>query len=222
MKNYFCFYTAGLAGTWLTWFINQHASFPQYKMSDNTTDNVVTDLTCLGSTWCYMADDEDGCSDDALTFDQYLSDVTVKYSQNNSATKRCIKVLPDHDLSDLDSTSDLFTEVMNKIDYIIMPTLLPDSPMSHLIERRVAFMWGDADQRHQEMIEIYADVTNGVYDTKFNKPIHYLQIDKLLNGNEAEYNALLDIIEESPIDNWAQIAADYRINFIEKDYGKIK
>jgi hypothetical protein len=83
-------------------------------------------------------------------------------------------------------------------------------------------MWGDADQRHQEMIEIYADVTNGVYDTKFNKPMHYLQIDKLLNGNEAEYNALLDIIEESPIDNWAQIAADYRINFIEKDYGKIK
>jgi hypothetical protein len=42
-----------------------------------------------------------------------------------------------------------------------------------------------------------------------------------LNGNEAEYNALLDIIEESPIDNWAQIAADYRINFIEKDYGKL-
>lgn len=220
MKNYFCLYHAGFSGTWLTWFINQHASFPQYRKANLLTDSTVTDLCCHGATWCYKPDDMSGISYDIpCTYDQYVNDISMRYTRNNIATKNCIKVLPDHALADQDNNSDLLAEVMSHADYIIMPVLNPDSHMASLFERRAEFMWSSILDTPINIMGYYSQVLSGHFEDRFNKPIHYVHIDQLLNGNDAEYTKLLEIINESPLDNWKQIATDYRVDFIERDYG---
>ena len=219
MKNYFCFYDAGLSGTWLAWFINQHGNFPQYYCDEHEVDGVVTDLCCDGATWCFREDIEDGCEDTPYTYDGYVRRISNRHSQNNQAIKNCIKLLPDHDLSQLDVDSELFDEVMKPIDHIIMPVLDIDSEMVDSYTKRQSFMWGlDSKMYNGSIREIYDNMNNGVYEQKFNKPIHYVHIDQLLNGNDDEYGKLLNVIGEDPLENWKELVVDYRVNFIEKDY----
>jgi len=221
MKNFACLYEPGLSGTWLSWFVNQHANFPNYECGDVDINGIVTDLYCDGATWCFRKDeDEDRCTDPPYTYDEYVKYVSNYDSRNRSAIKNCIKVLPDHDLSLLSVDSDLFRAVLYPMDSVIIPVLSPGSPLIESYVARLRFMWGnDRFDMYRLMIgEIYERMCDATYERKYQMPVHYVHLDKLLNGDEQEYNLLLSAIDESPIDNWQQVVADYRVNFIEKDY----
>lgn len=218
MENYFCFYNAGLSGTWLTWFVNQHSSFPQYEYEELDTDGTITDLCCDGATWCFMKDPEDGAPDDALSFDEYLVEYDQPCSTNKVASKRCIKVLPDHDLSEA-FTEHMHQQVLSYAHKIIMPVLSPNSKMLDSYAHRLMFMWNEDYNTYVENIAYLYELSKGDhYSNKYNKPIHFVHIDNLINGDDEEYKKLCEFIGDTPLDSWKDIVTDYRVQFIEKKY----
>ena len=114
MSNYLCLYTPGMCGSWLTWLINQHKNFPQYDLTskDYTNDIGETktlDVGCFGADWhTYKYIQKKSSYYDENTVTEYIADGHIldytfkenrenNYENNNlSATKDCIKILPNH------------------------------------------------------------------------------------------------------------------------------
>jgi len=222
-ENIVCLYTAGLSGTWLTWFINQHASFPQYTSTKLKSYGSITDLACNGATWCFTKDVEDGASDEPKTFDEYMNDWAVPESNNNLATKNCCKVLPDHDLS-WDHDEAVLRNVMKPFNRIIVPYLLPDSPFVDMYAKRNRYMWHanfdndfGIDDYTDMILGVRQDIARGHY-LKFNKSVHNVNLHNLLMCDQWEYDNLLSIIDEDPINGWEHHVNDYRTRFICRDW----
>lgn len=215
MENYFCFYNAGLSGTWLAWFVNQHSNFAQFEYEELDTDGIITDLCCDGATWCFMKDPEDDAGDEPMTFDEYVIEWSDEYSTNLNATKRCVKVLPDHDLSQ-DFSKDMHDVVLDKVDKIIMPVMSPNSDMVECYANRLVLMWEQDYNKYMDIIsDLYKMYHGNLYDW-YDKPIHFVQIDKLLKCDENVYNSLCQFIDEEPLPNWKELVTDYKNKFIEK------
>lgn len=233
MKHYLTLYSSGMCGTWITWFISQHSNFHKYKSETIRTDNIITDLRCDGATWCFAPDDQDNAPDEAMTFEEYQKRWMIPESNNPSATKNCIKILPDHDLSwDEHQNSDIRQKLIKPMTGVIIPYLKPDSPFVNMLVNRNIFMWPDMDQMHEtETIEEFwtlainntrKDVTNGKYNfcLPYTK-VHYLNLESILMCEEHEYKALRDFIGEEPLDKWEDLVNNYRMQYICKDWRKL-
>lgn len=222
--NYVCLYTAGLSGTWLTWFVNQHANFPKYEFNKLKSHDMVTDLACDGATWCFTKDTENGASDEPKTFDEYIADWAIPESKNSTATKNCCKILPDHDLS-WNHSEDVFQTVLKPFSKIIVPYLPEDSPFVDMYAKRNRYMWHEnfdsdfgIDDYTAMITGVKEDISRGHYH-KFNKSVHALNLHNLLMCEEWEYNNLLGVIEEDALPDWETHVHNYRQQFICRDWG---
>jgi hypothetical protein len=234
-QNYICLYKPGLAGTWLTWFVNQHKDFPRYKYQQLKTHGVITDLSCNGATWCFTKDTEDGSQDEPMTFDDYIKNWTEPESNNYCATHNCIKVLPDHDLS-WEHESDVLSEITSRANGFLYPYIKRDAKLLPFFANRWLFMWEEMYQGcsngkvidENVVMNMMAKSAHDIRDANSRirtvtgyKTCHGVDIDALLLCDQYEYNKLIAYINQPPIDNWEHLVNDYRQQFICRDWKKM-
>ena len=210
MKTYLVLYEAGKAGTWLTWFINQHHSFPNY-MSALQERNlpVQVDINCQGADWWF----------EKQSFKNNRLYKLNNFSTNNNATKDCIKVLPNHELRDGPDNVDVeqLKGILNSssIKNIIIPHLYEEMYDPFRMRWKLLLKekgsnryksWNDIDMK--EFMDYH--IENKTYEVFSDTKVHYMDIGKLVMGNLREYSKLLSFIEEEPLEDFKTITNDYR------------
>ena len=217
MKNYLVLYEAGKAGTWLTWLINQHANFPQYKLIEQERDNLKQqlDVACLGADFLWQEHD-------------YSE--SVKRSQrfiiNKEHTKRCVKVIPNHELRCLKDTSKPSIEYLDKVipqlnpDLIVWP-ILSDTMIEEFTLRWYVIWHVSRGMMPGELhgLEFFREGILSKYQRQAVKiysryaPVYQVDIGRLIKADyhQDEYLRLADAIGEKPLADISQIALDYRM-----------
>jgi len=201
-----CWYDPGDAGTWLTWFINQHKNFPKfnksirYEQADNTFGNIPTDYSCFDSDW-HVTD----WSDNKTT---QFNDVNAFKGYDNV----CYKILPWHNPFQVDDD-----ELENETQEELCIRLLKDSNTKLIITPQVEISYQIFAKRLafirprftvEQCISSYKNRMRRSYNntlTEMRKhiPVHVVAIDKLILRNDVdEYNKLIDVLDIPAMDNW--------------------
>lgn len=195
-------YEAGKSGTWLTWFINQHSNFHKYeykKQHRNLSKQV--DIACNGADWYYEKED----------YSTNRTRCHNQYSNNKNAFKDCIKVLPNHNLTNFGEhrftiNKSVLRGISFNIDKIIIPILSDIMYDEFLWRWKLLLNEKNSDLTDIEMLRWQNENMNSYEGLDH----HFLDIGKLITGCEEEYNSLLTFIEEESIENWKEIVYNYK------------
>lgn len=204
-------YKPGWIGTWLSWFINQHSTFPNYQMKLNYDDrndsSIATDFVCKGGSW--FEREGHSLSQSMLSASERASII------NFNATQRCYKTFPHDYPNDCNEVDDFIIKIKeSNIEYnVIIPTLINDSHIKILAKRFVDIIElddGEEIPSYQEMLTEFIDTArNKTYYSKIENvanSVHYVDIGSLMfdrnNTGEQVYSSLLEYINDKPIDNW--------------------
>ena len=281
MSNYLCLYAPGMCGTWLTWLINQHSNFPQYDLAlksynssleDGKIVRKTLDVGCFGADWfTYKYIPKESSYYDENTVAEFkrmdhILDYTFKEnrennqrSNNSSATKDCVKVLPNHnsakdygiskekwhnsptEVRD-SSQTEKFSHSVNKEllknitddmqpEKIIVPvfnyqgddTIIKrwliyrktHNLSEHAIDKWCHFNITVQDVHLNGAIEFWkdswAEYSKWVQqDNPYGNNVHYVDIEKLISGDNDEYLKLCEAINETPIDNIQEEITSYK------------
>jgi hypothetical protein len=254
MKNYLVLYTPGLCGTWLTWLINQHKNFPQYKLKDKNyiNDKEETkplDVGCFGSDWYtyqhiskdsdyytrnYSSDKDNEFTKEFLnyTFEENRRIRPMDERNNESFTKDCVKILPNHGCfrdNHLEKFETINQKLLKKItddmqpEKIIVPIF--NSENDTLIKRwRI---WLGYHHKNSGEYSAFWDWNEWsdylVQDNPYGNNVHYVDIEKLTSGDNDEYLKLCEAIDETPIDNIQEDITAYRniLSEVAEQYDRI-
>jgi hypothetical protein len=229
-KNILCLYTAGLCGTWLSWFVNQHNKYPKFKYDALKTGNITTDICCDGATWCFTKDTQDGAEDKPLTWQEYLDTEVTNNANTNEYDRVCTKILPDHDLSWKTHDPILKTELLGKFSKVIVPYINSDSPLVDHLAYRIKFMWEDKIKenlgKQETDLDFYRSIVLGTKRSDGNhggqfdygKDTLMVNLHHLLTLDEIEYRNLVTFIDSEPLENYESYINQYRTTFICKDW----
>jgi len=261
MKNYLVLYNPGLCGTWLTWLINQHKNFPQYRLKDKNyiNDKEETkplDVCCFGSDWYtyqHISKDSDYYLNNyhSNLDDEFGKRSTLNYTFeenrrirpmcerfNESFTKDCVKILPNHgcfrDYHRLEKFNTINQKLLKKItddmqpEKIIVPVF--NSENDTLIKRWVIYL----DNNHKLKLLIFDELVYWeknwnewsdyvIQDNPYGNNVHYVDIEKLTSGDNDEYLKLCEAIDETPIDNIQEDITAYRniLSEVAEQYDRI-
>jgi hypothetical protein len=217
-------------GTWLSWFVNQHANFPHYNKTAVKVKGRHTDFCVDGATWAFTVDTEDGCDMPQMTYQEYLDYFVEKETVNKEATKNCIKLLPDHDLTwdaHYNSHEKLSYIFKDNINNVIIPFLPMDSPFVPNFIARCEFMWGDhgtgKENFWQEVAEDhYERMKTGYYKKleTYGVSVHYLNLDDLFKCTTWEYKRLINFLNEQELEGWESLVSQYRTTIVNIDWAK--
>ena len=206
---YMVCYLGGQCGSWLTWLINQHTSFPKYLVHVKPGDRDVG---------CYDADVwNNGTEYYTATTPERMLESFRRDNGIPSVTKSCIKVGPNHNLgmryeknkyrcAAIDQ--ELYHEIADRfnIKKVIVPVVYKTHYESLLIRASLIF---------NDPVEIRRKNWKGwpVY-IKYKQPYDdravYIDIGKLIDGDMGEYQKILDAIEEEPLSNINELITEYK------------
>ena len=236
MEHILNIYEGGVCGVWVNWLVNQHHNFPIFDKFVHSAWNVPVqvDLICPGSDW----------DSDTTNFGKWL----MKYGANKTASKRCIRYQgldSDHGFSSSNGTfnAEVFTNVLlqTQIKKIIVAYTVPtDEYYSRLAYRWAYIKEGiDGDQKTSNFEELCDSVLNsythyanqgfGYYNAERSvfdivnasgAEYLYLNVSKLIAGDNNEYSKLLTFIDEEPLHNYIELAREYR-KFMFDSFGSI-
>jgi len=215
-----CWYEPGDAGTWLTWFINQHNDYPKFtkktrfEQEDNALGHIATDYSCFNSDW-HIEDWSE--YDSKETWSEYVKKISQLNDETTSSV--CYKLLPWHnpfclepdeivDETPAELCVRLLTESNTKA--VIMPVVTVDY---ELFAKRLAFIrprftTADARTAYKQRIERIYDNTLSMM--RPHVTVHTVSVDKLiLHTDDAEYNKLLDVLQQPAIANWKELCTEY-------------
>lgn len=172
----------GSHGTWLTWFINQHSSFPDNvelyeKFNDINNPSTLTDYGVYNASWNY--DEQD------------ISDVKLKLQ--GDYTKVALKLLPHHSM--FSESEEKRTRVGLSAKDIIIPVV--NKTMNEALEKRFRIIRPNLNNiRHEshKCIKRFQTMNPKIID-----------IGKIIAKDQNEYDLLLDKINENPIANWKEL-----------------
>lgn len=218
IKTYGCWYEPGDAGTWLTWFINQHKDFPKftnvlrYEQEGNPLGHIPSDYSCWDSDWHVVKWE----GHDKQTWAEFIdnaNDISDEYSSV------CYKVLPYHnpfsvgpnEVDDLDqhSFADLLIEQSNT-NLVIIPIIKSDY---ELFAKRLAFIRprftvDTARDIYKHRIDKIYD--NNILGTQSHVDVLTVCVDQLIiHQDYNEYSNLCRALGQPELDNWKDIVADY-------------
>lgn len=257
MKNYLVLYNPGLCGTWLTWLINQHKNFPQYLLKyknyiNDKEETKTLDVGCFGSDWYtyqhiskdshYYLDNYHWNLDDESALNYTFEEnrrIRPMYERNNeSFTKDCVKILPNHGCSN-DSKWEDKLETVNKellknitddmqSEKIIVPVF--NSSNDILIKRWIIYL-----AYHNKLKQNYIDELSYwrkkwsessdwiIQDNSYGNNVHYVDIEKLTSGDNDEYLKLCEALDEQPIPNIQEEITSYRniLSEVAEQYDRI-
>ena len=230
--NVLVLYSSGLSGTFIAWFINQHNDFPKFDYDTLKTNRHVTDMACSGATWCFKEDTQDGALDQVETWEEYVNNTVSQYATRNEYTRVCSKILPDHDLTWPEHTSEIKSDIVSHYSKVIMPYIPADSKLLPFYAKRMIVMWEDKfkmrgkDTSVEKLCVGLTEVANrgdqrpdGRYYQ--HKPGHMINLDRLLMLDSFEYKHLCDFLDLEPLENWEYIVNGYRQRFICRDWNSI-
>lgn len=223
LKKFAVFYEAGMAGTWLAWFVNLHANFPKAELNNEYQyeDDVLTDYSSNGSNWTTHLDHENEPTYNSDTYlkieDQYATHCNhgSRLSRPDSL-KWCCKLLPDHAMNMC--SDELFDHVISQLDAAIIPYVENDfvEPLAARYEY-IRPEWYTAPEFNHtlRLHEIRGEVLGTLPDDN-RHVIHYnriknamptlpVDIGKLFTLNEDEYTKLLEFINEDPLPDWKDL-----------------
>ena len=125
-------YEAGKAGTWLTWLINQHVNFPQYETYRQERVNLKQqlDIACLGADFHW----------EEQTYEENC-ETKHQYAINAEYTKRCVKVIPNHELRCIEEPWRPDTEYLDKVIPQLNPDLIVWPILSETMVDEFALRW---------------------------------------------------------------------------------
>lgn len=202
-------FIAGLHGTWLIWFINEHKNFVKYTLFDRTID-YATPLSSSGITdygigpgWWHMQnipDDYDTLVDrpdeieQCQTWAEFVDEDRDNWL-NPDATKIAVKFFPHHAFNDQEHRAHLVFKDCNANSAVIpyVDTVFHDELEARwdiLVKPMLGDNMDDIDARKE--LKWVEDII----------PVHWVDIGKLLTKDRQEYNKLLSFIGEEPLDDW--------------------
>lgn len=217
VKYYFLVHWAGAFGTWTAWFINQHQDFPQIDLLLHRSSNIVNRVEWAdepaeekqilhynlpGIYWDFAKQEK---------FEDYLAEMpyatrTYTIVRNHRMSKCIIRPYDDH------GYTLVVDRVMQQPDpkclgIIGMQTTPKYFPM---MARRLAELkemsYDQAlkwviSREHTQMKRYHR-----VQRTEPNPPpTHWVNIGRLLEYDEAEYDRLLAFMDQPKLENWRQL-----------------
>jgi hypothetical protein len=203
MKVYSVSYNAGLSGTWLTWFINQHEGFQKYPIHFNQSK---LDYAVEDNLMWYWKD--------------YDWKHTVKINGWNDKSNVVYKLFPHHDWIGVRNDSpgrDLkLLERSNTIG-IIVPYVNEELRSEYV--KRNTHTFNTSVERSVLNIDYSrinctsSDPERNTYDVyRSLYGVTTVDMGKLLNCNSNEYHQLLKTIHTPELSNWKQLCAEYKKN----------
>ena len=274
MQNYLILYTPGMCGTWLTWLINQHKNFPQYKLknikyiNDKEEANLL-DVRCFGADWyiykhmskdsiyyrpevCGLAEGTwiekilraNGQDVNLLTW-SFETNRSIRPKGeyfNNFFTKDCVKILPNHGCGKESWENGEFIDEVDKellkniVDEmqpakIIVPVFNSSNNniMQDIILKRWIIWKSEIDVTNEQCDIVYwrnrwnkwSDWV--LQDNPHGNNAHYVDIGKIISGDEDEYLKLCEAINETPINEIQKEITLYRrgISEVAAHYDRI-
>lgn len=227
MEYYLCLYRAGQCGSWLSFFVNQHDSFPKYDINIKKGN---IDVGCYGSDWYNLEETltQRNTKLGRSTFGDWKKTLALR----SSATKEFVKVLPYHELHYHENKID--QAEFNYVCRLMQPkkiivSIIRDTLFDAYIDRWMRYIDYNIDEpfmQHKKLsLETMTDRNFWVKRWKkweayldnvkpFGVPggdfVVYLDIGKLLEGDEEEYKKLLIAIQEDPLPNKKELITEYR------------
>ena len=203
MKVYSVSYNAGLGGTWLTWFINQHKGFQNYTIQYNPQQ------------LDYSVGDEL-----MWNYEKYTWADTVKNNVWNDKSNVVYKLFPHHDWTAIHNNfpgkDDEMLRNSNTIG-IIVPYV--DEVLKQEFTKRNTIALNTSVERSVLNID-YSRVNCTSSNDKVNTYSKYsslyrvttIDMGKLLSCNSNEYHQLLKSIHTDELPEWKQLCADFKRN----------
>lgn len=227
-----CWYEAGDCGTWLTWFINQHAGFSlrnqqittRYSKEcyGNGIENLVTDYGLPNCSWYSIRDIQTNTvTESPLNWREFVS-------ANNLKGDICYKSMPYHNplnLSDseIEDTTITVQELAEFIlsesstSYIVYPII--SEQHLDIFAKRYAFIRPQYTTAHAAGLyqaRVHTDYSK--YTEKFNKLCSTVTIDvgKLIIDSDGDtYCKLTTELNLHPINNWKSLVKEYYDSIFE-------
>lgn len=198
MKVYAVSYNAGLGGTWLTWFINQHEGFQKYDVQFKPNKLEYTSYDDL--MWYYNDHDWQ---------------TTVVKNCWNDKSNVVYKLFPKHNYYDIDRAEDLLRS-SNTIG-IIVPYV--NEELKQEFVKRNTHCFDTSVERSVLNIDwsrvncTSSDENRNAY-SRFNQHWQILTIDmgRLLNCNRNEYHKLTKFLHVSEHPDYESLCAEYKQN----------
>lgn len=198
-------FNAGLHGTWLTWFINQHSNFVQSKvLIRNTINGIVTDYGIRDGWWHTQQEDptdlkyED--SHKLFTFSEYIKDCqNCRKWSNPYADKVALKLFPHHIAWQFKNTcGSILQECNAKI------TIIPymNEVLANEISARYNIIRPNSNINFIVTKELVLEQC-GFIEEWTN--IYLVDIGKLITKDKNEYHKLCLAIDEKPIPQWKEL-----------------
>lgn len=227
MKNYLVLYEAGKAGTWLTWLINQHTNFPQYEAIEQERDNLKQqlDIACLGADFYWQ---EHNYSESTR--------LSQRFVINPEYTKRCVKVIPNHELRCLQNPWEPSVEYLDKVIPQLNPDLIVWPILRETMIEEFALRWyviwhvsrGMIPGEEHELDYFRTGLTSTFQNSAVKiysryAPVYQVDIGRLIKADyhQDEYLRLANAIGETPLADFGKITLDYRMWAFEDIMDKV-
>ena len=206
MKVYSVSYNAGLGGTWLTWFINQHKGFQNYdiQFKPNKLDYAVYD----DLMWYWKDHDWKH---------------TVKINGWNDKANVVYKLYPHHDWIGVRNDSPgLDIELLNSSNTIAIIVPYVHEELKQEFVKRNVHSFQVSVERAVLNIDYSRIGCTSPHDNLNNYSVYRnnyglttVDMGKLLNCNSNEYHQLLKTIHTDEHPEWKQMCADYKQNVFQ-------
>lgn len=211
-------YSPGLSGTWIAWFINQHASFPRYELeyclNGKYTDDIsqANDCGCKWATW--------DCESESITENEKK---LFNGAKNRRFRKRALRIRPYHEITN---------EQIGVVEDFIIPELKEYNPIiltcndkkhQHIIAKRQRELFNPSLTDDEQYVMLQNDITainNNRYDEIKRLATSYTVVDVgrlIFNLDKSEYENILEFIQSNEICDWQSSISEMR-NIIYKRF----
>lgn len=223
--NYMVLYEGGNGGTWLTWLVNHHKDFPKFNMNDNIRKNITKsrDVCCAGADWHLegiTVDDGQGGSIKhlPLSWEDYLK-YTKEHIVNKDHKHIAFKIIPNHSARTFNNKK-VDTELLNNISQQVEHKII-FCFVGELFNSEISRRWNILRKEKESTEEIKNRLITDrrtSYNVEqdyapFTSDICIIDIGKIITGDMTEYEKLCDFIEQPKLNNFKQLADDYRKKF---------
>lgn len=223
--NFMVLYDGGNSGTWLTWVINQHKDFPKFVMNDNIRKNIARsrDVNCLGADWHLeeiTVNDGPGKSIKhlPLSWEDYLK-YTKEHIVNKNHKHIAFKIVPNHSAR-INHYKEVDVELLNNISQQVEHKIV-FCFVGEIFNSEISRRWNILRKEKESVEEIKNSLTTDrrtPYNVErdyapFTSGICIIDIGKIITGDMTEYEKLCDFIEQPKLNNFKQLADDYRKKF---------
>lgn len=210
MKTFCVLYSNGLAGTWLTWFINQHRGFPDrleldYEYSDPNYPDRITDYTTQPKWWY-----QEQSWKDFMTYVNRQDEPNERKDTPGiriGFDKLAFKVQPYHEFFGPDMTWPLIVEHATRVIEtsncdIIVP--VADKVFAEpLYNRLVAIRPGVKVNR--DLTQWYFKDLYDYIENAMQRNVLRIDIGKIFTKDEEEYKKLIAYIDVPVLDKWTNL-----------------